>query len=236
MVLLAVAVVCAGMETVRATTSSSSDHYEATEMKFGASASLESCSDEYCAQVSIGDLVGGSGTSGNGTATFGPITPDEPSLDVIVEQGEASQDLLTTESTATKEVVVRIRNYLSNGYVLQMIGDPPKYSNHTLATPASPAASSPGTEQFAINAVANTTPNVGADPVQVPSSQMSFGFVESGYNTPNMFQYTSGDEVARSLTESGQTDYTISMIINVSNATPAGRYAGDFAAVVIPVY
>lgn len=217
----------------------SSPNYQVTETQFNAGMSLESCSDQYCARASIGDMAVGQGSSsggGGGTATFGSINSDEPLLEVIVEPGESNLGILTTEQTATKTTVIRIRSYLSDGYTLQIIGDPPKYGNHTLSTPTSPTQSDPGTEQFAINAVANTTPSVGANPVQVPSDQTSFGEVVEGYNTPNFFQYLSGDVIARSLTETGQTDYTISMIVNIGNKTPAGHYSGSFSAVVVPVY
>jgi hypothetical protein len=180
---------------------------------------------------------------GNGSSTgvtskveFGSITPDEPSLDVIIEPGLSFLGDLSTEQTATKTTIVKVRSYLSNGYFVQVTGDPPKYEGHTLSTPASPALSQPGTEQFGINVVANSSPSVGSNPVQVPSSDFSFGQAYSGYNTTNRFQYNSGDTIASSSVASGQTEYTISMIVNISSLTPSGHYSGDFAAVVIPMY
>lgn len=143
---------------------------------------------------------------------------------------------LTTEHTATKTMTVKISNYMSEGYILQIVGDPPKYNGHTLATPATQTASQAGTEQFGINAVANTSPSVGADPVQDPTGQGAFGAADPAYATPNMFKYASGDTVARSSQNMGSTTYTITMIANVSGVTPSGRYSGDFAAVVIPAY
>jgi hypothetical protein len=68
----------------------------------------------------------------------------------------------------------------------------------------------------------------------VPADTVTFGVVDEDYNTPNSFKFTSGDVVARSQAETGRTDYTISMIVNISNSTPAGHYSGDFSAVVIP--
>jgi hypothetical protein len=73
-------------------------------------------------------------------------------------------------------------------------------------------------------------------PVQIPANQSDFGVVARGYDIPNMFKYTSGDVVARSNQESGRTDYTVSMVVNISSSTPPGRYSSDFAAVVIPAY
>lgn len=215
---------------------SSSNNYQMVESDFTAGGSAESCSTEFCSRVSIGDVSAGSTSNTVSTAEFGSVTPDEPSLEVIVDAGESNLGNLTTEQTASKTTTVRIRSYLSNGYTLQINGDPPKYSSHTLAAPGSPTAASPGTEQFALNAVANTSPSVGANPQQVPSSETSFGTVDPAYAIPNMFKYTPGEVIARSDRESGRTDFTISMIVNIANSTPAGRYFGDYSAVVVPVY
>lgn len=179
---------------------------------------------------------GGKSKSTGSTAQFGTVTDSEPLLEVIVDPGDSNLGVLSAESTAYKTTSIRIRSYLSSGYTLQIVGNPPKYGGHTLNAPSTPTSALPGTEQFGINAVANTTPNVGADPLQVPSSQTSFGVVGDDYKTPNKFKYVSGDEVARSDSESGETNYTISMIVNVANNTPAGHYSGDFSAVVVPVY
>lgn len=222
-----------------ATTTTRSDHFEVSEMQFGSGSTVESCSGsgQYCARVSIGQATsGGESTSASHRASFGPVTPDEPMLEMIVDPGPSDLGELTTERTATKITTVRVRNYLSSGYTLQLVGDPPKYNNHTFAAPSSPTASAKGTEQFAINLVANSDPEIGEDPEQLPSSQTSFGQVEPSYSTPNQFMYQSGDTIARSYRESGRTDYTISMIVNISNNTPAGDFSGEFSAVVIPVF
>lgn len=234
---LLLAAVIAGMSAPAAFAESlKSSNYQATETQFGAGSTQQQCSSQYCTRTSIGDMAVGDSESSQNTASFGPITPEEPMLEVIVDPGVSNLGVLTTEHTATKTTTVQVRNYLSNGYVLQITGSPPKYGNHALASPSSPTASTPGTEQFGINATDNSTPDIGAAAVQVPSGQFSFGVVDAAYSTPNLFKYVSGDTVARSPSSSGRTDYTISMIVNISNATPAGHYSGDFAAVVIPVY
>jgi hypothetical protein len=133
-------------------------------------------------------------------------------------------------------MTAKITSYLSSGYTVQMYGDPPKMRGHTITALTSPTQSQVGKEQFGINVVANTTPDIGANLKQVPDSTTSFGQVNSGYNTPNYFKYVSGDVIAHSSKSSGETDYTISMIINVSNETPAGHYTSDYSIVVIPVY
>lgn len=234
-VLLAASIVIGGTGTAFAVTSSSSN-YQLSETQFNAGSLQETCSDQFCARTSIGSLAVGDSEGSTSTATFGPVTPDEPMLEVIVDPGESNLGILDTEHTASKSSVVRIRNYLSNGYTLQIMGDPPQYGGHMLNTPSSPTAAAPGTEQFAINAADNTTPNIGTGPVQVPSGGFSFGYVTDDYDTPDIFKYTSGDVVGRSDSSSGRTDFTISMIVNISISTPSGRYTGDYSAVVIPVY
>lgn len=181
-------------------------------------------------------MATGGGASTNYSATFGPVTGTDPLLEVIINPGVSNLGDFSSTATATKTTVVKIRSYLSSGYILQIVGDPPKISGHTLTALSLPTASTPGVEQFGINAVANTSPNIGAAPVQVPSSQFSYGVVNSGYNTANLFKYVSGDTVAHSSVASGETDYTISVIVNISNTTPAGHYTADYAAVVVPVY
>lgn len=236
LVLLLVVLVISGNTNTALAVTSSSNNYQITETELGGTTSSKSCSGQYCAKASIGDMASGKAKSIGNTATFGPVTDGEPLLEVIVNPGESNLGVLSAENTATKTTTVQVRNYLSGGYMVQITGSPPKYKDHTLKTPSSPTASVKGTEQFAINAAANTTPQVGAGVVQFPDNLTSFGTVESNYATANMFMYHSGDVVARSLTESGQSTYTISMIVNVSNETPAGHFSGDFSAVVIPVF
>ena len=117
---------------------------------------------------------------------------------------------------------------MSSGYVVQTVSDPPTNTlpnSPALTALSTPTASSPGTEQFGINLVANTSPTTfGANPIQVPDNTFSFGTVASGYNTANLFKYVKGDTIAQSTRSTGETDYTISYLYNISNVTSAGEY------------
>lgn len=232
--LLAGLIVIASASTAVAQTAKSPT-YQVSETQFGSTSAHQNCSAQYCAKASIGDISGGEKMKTN-TASFEPVESSEPRLEVIVEPGVSNLGVLTTETTATKTMIVRISNYLGGGYTLQIDGSPPKFNNHTLSTPTTPTASTPGIEQFAINVAANTNPSVGAAPQQVPADQEVFGVVDDDYDTPNLFKYSSEEIIARSDSESGRTDYTISMIVNVSNSTPAGHFTGDFSAVVTPAF
>ena len=210
-----------------------SPSYQITESQFGTGSSLESCSTEYCARVTIGD---DSNASSATSAEFGKANYSEPLLEMIIESSSSNLGDLSTERTGTKVMNEKIRNYLSGGYMLQIIGDPPKYQDHMLSTSNTIIESLPGTEQFGINVVKNTIPQVGENPVLQPSGGDGTSLIAAGYNTPNVYKYVNGDTIASSQENNGGADLTISMIVNISNSTPAGQYSGDFAAVILPNY
>jgi hypothetical protein len=221
---------------VFAQAASSSSSYGVTEVQFGAGSSLNDCSASYCAKTSAGDLAAGRAASDNYSAQVGFNTSDEPMLEVITEVNNQDLGVLDTATTATAQASVKVRTYLSSGYVMQITGHTPNMGARYLEPLLGATAAEPGTEQFGINLVDNSTPDVGAAPVQVPSGEFSYGAVADGYNTPNEFKYLSGDVVAQSDSSTGETDYTISMIVNISNLTPGGKYTGSFSAVVTPTF
>jgi hypothetical protein len=215
---------------------SSSPHFMVTDPQFGTGSSVNDCSGHYCANSSAGDTTAGQTGSDNYKAQAGGDTSSEPLLEVSTSGGIANLGTLSTTAASTLTMTVSVRCYLTGGYIVQISGDAPSYGLHELPRLTAPTASQPGKEQFGINLVANTTPAVGHNPAQVPSSKTSFGEVTDNYKIANQFMYKDGDIVAQSLTDSGQTDYTISMILNISNATPSGWYTSMFSAVVVPVY
>lgn len=214
---------------------SSSNNYQITEWQFGSGATLDSCSEAYCAQATIGDQ----GAASSGAAPeFGEVETDEPMMEVIIVPGESNLGTLSTERTATKVTEVKVRNNFEGGYTLQVVGEAPKFGNHILNTPATPSESRMGTEQFAINLTANTVPEVGKLPTQVQQTegqQVIYGEPTDNYKTPNLFMYENGGIIAQSVTQKGRTDYTISMIVNISNSTPSGHYSGDLGLFIVPL-
>lgn len=214
----------------------SSGSYQVNEAQFGSGSSVEQCSGSYCSNASLGDLTNGSGSSTNYSAQFGFNTTDEPLLEVSVTQTQQDMGILSAGTTGTASATVSVRSYLSKGYVMQITGSAPRNGPKTVTNMATAATSQQGVEQFGMNLVANTTPSLGSNPVQVPDGSFSFGSVASGYNTPNQFKYVDGDVVAISPTSSGRTDYTISMIMNISDVTAGGQYQGVYSSVVVPMY
>jgi hypothetical protein len=234
-VFAAVLVMAGGFGTVYADFSSSTN-YMVNETQFGAGASLQDCSTNYCAKTSVGDTGVGFTKSNNYSAWNGFNTSSDPFLEVWTDGGSHDLGTLNVNTTATASGVIKVRNYLSSGYVVQITGPPLAMGSHSLTNLTTPTTSHAGAEQFGMNMVANTAPAVGANPTQQVDSTMSFGYAATDYDTANLFKYVDGDIVAKSDSSSGETDYTLSMIVNISNITPGGRYTGSYSAVIVPMY
>lgn len=207
---------------------SSSTSYSVDEVFFGSGGALNACSSSYCSKQAAGELGVGASSSTNYKTQGGFNTDRTPYLAFTVTGGSTDLGVLSVGSATTTTATFSVKSYLAGGYVVQTVSDPPANTpplSSTLQNLTTPTASSPGTEQFGINLVANTSPSTfGANPVQVPDSTFSFGAAATGYNTPNLYKYVKGDTVARSTKSSGETDYTISYLFNISNNTSAGTY------------
>lgn len=154
-------------------------------------------------------------------------TPD-PTLTFLVNTTLVNLGILTYSNPVEATASFSVINYTSYGYVVQTVGNPPSSGGHTLS--AMNGTSTTGTEQFGMNLVANNvataTPAAvfGSDPAQNPNNTYAFGQASSGYGTANTFKYNNGDIIAQALKSSGETDYTISYLANISTSTPAGVY------------
>jgi len=221
--------------TAAATQTSSSPHYSVTETQIGGG-SQQQCSTNYCSKSSAGDTTVGRGSSANYSAQFGSNTTDVPLLQVIAQGGNHDVGVIDNQGTATATFDLQVRNYLMNGYAVQIAGAPPSQGVHSLTALTTPSTSHAGAEQFGINLVDNTAPNIGADPYNSPDGSSATSYLKDDYNTPDIFAYSPNATVAENLSRSGETHFTISMILNVSATTPAGQYKGAFSAVVVPNY
>ena len=213
---------------------SCSSSYGISESFFG-SGGQDTCptvgGNAYCAKQSAGELTVGNTKSTQYQAQAGFNTDRTEWIECAIVGADAVDlGVLDTGTAHSGSVQFRVKSYLSSGYVVQFAGTPPAYAGHTL-TAMTNAASAPGTEQFGINLVANTTPAVGAAPVQHTDTAHSgepfgFGQVAAGYNTANTFTFSPGATIASSSSSSGYTTYTISYIANISPVPPAGTYVG----------
>lgn len=217
---------------------SNSASYKVEESFFGTGGELDASSPGYKAQQSSGELTVGNSASAGYQFQAGFNTSDAPVLEFAVNGGTYDLGILDASTTGAVMASFTVRSYLSSGYVVTVNGSAPSTTGaaHTLTAMNTLAGSSPGTEQFGINLVDNSSPNVGADPAQLPDGTFGFGAAVSGYDTANLFKFIDGDTVAFSTKSSGQTNYSMSIIANVARETPAGQYGGRLNVQVVPTF
>lgn len=222
-----------------------STNYRIDESFVGPGGSLESNSTNYKTAPGGQAIGNGAADTGSGNESSstnyrnqgGSQTTDDPSLTCTVGTSSINFGALSTSTTATGTATFNVLNYTAYGYIVQIIGNTPNSGAHNLTALSSNAASSAGTEQFGINLVANTSPTTfGANPVQVPGGSFSYGVAATNYNTTNSYRYVAGETIASAPKSSGETDYTISYIINVSTTTAGGSYSGNQTLVCVGTY
>ncbi len=221
---------------------SSSSNYKVDEYQFGTGANNDLNSTNYNANASVGSLGVGRSSSTNYDAEAGFITPSEPFLELFINTSTVDLGELTTSTTGSGSGTFWVRTYLSSAYVVQTMSQPPtSEGGRVLAAKATLGVPSVGTEEFGINLVDNSSPDIGADSLNVPDGNYADGVVQSGYNTPNQFKYGVGDIIAHAAATAGnqavgRTDFTISYIANISAVTPAGTYVMPHDIVVTGTY
>lgn len=219
-----------------------SPDYSVNEYHFGTGGEVDLNSAQYKARASTGNLGVGSSSSTNFRAESGSITPDTEYIEFFVNASTINLGQQSTSTTSQGTATFYVKTYLASGYVVRNASAPPSIPLHTLSAPSSAVASAVGTEQFGINLAANTcalclpSTSFGSAPVQIPSSTFSFGAAATGYNTANVYKYVNGDVIAQSTQSSGQTDYTVSYILNISTVTPAGTYTMNHVMVATSTY
>ena len=216
---------------------SSSTNYQIEESYIGPGGQLDSSSSNYGARASLGDTGVGYSSSTNFGLWAGYTTTTDPFIEMVVTPATIDLGTLDTATASYTSAVFYVRTYLADGYVVTTASDPPTNSGNFLAPMTTGGTSSPGTEQFGINLVANTSPaSFGADPVQVPDGTFGFGYAATGYDTANNFRYNKGDIIAQSDSSSGRTDYTISYLYNISDITIGGEYVLEHSVVATSTY
>jgi hypothetical protein len=220
-----------------------SSNYKSNEVFFGTGGDNNQSSANYKASASVGSLGVGNYASTNYKVYSGFLTPNEPFLEMQIDTTNVNLGTLDANAANTGTSTFHVRAYVDSGYTVQTISSAPTYTSgatsHTLAA-MSLGASSPGTEQFGINLVHNTSPaNFGTDPSPQPSSSFATGVAAAGYDTTNQFKYHAGDIIAQTPSGSsgwGLTIYTISYIANISLLTPAGNYTMVHDLVIVATF
>ena len=202
-----------------------STNYRFVETALGGTGGYDSQSANFRADGS-GAILGIGNSLGTGfQINAGNLTTPDPALSFAITSGSVNFGNFSAATTATSTATFEVINYTSFGYVVQILGTPPKYGSHTISAMTSTGSSQTGIEQYGINLVANTSPSsFGANPDQ---GEFGYGVAATNYNTPNNYRFVSGETIASAPKSSGKTIYTISYIVNVSSLTPGGQYTGS---------
>ena len=217
--------------------SQSSGSYRIDESYIGPGGSVQSSSSSYSQSSSLGDTATGDSSSNSYQSQSGFNTTSDPRLVLVINTSAIGFGGFSASVASHAVSTFSVLNYTSSGYSVYTVGSSPSNGSHNLLSMSSSAASQVGVEQFGMNLVANTSPvTFGADPVQVPSGSFSFGTASSGYNNANNFRYNAGEKIAESVKSSGETDFTISYIVNVATTTPGGNYSGNQELLVVGSY
>jgi hypothetical protein len=181
------------------------------------------------ARTSVGNLGIGQSESGSYIGLAGTITPDQEYAELIVPVTTVNMGTLSPGVPGVGTATFSARTYLNNDYIIVSMRNSPTNESGSQIDPMTSATTfNSAIEQFGINLVANTSPATqGANPSRQPLDNGTFAFGEAapGYNTTNNYQYNAGDVIARSVTRGyGETDYTISYMLNIVTITPAGLY------------
>lgn len=215
----------------------SSPSYKVDELFIGTGGSNDSASPSYQGRASIGDLGVGNSASTNFQAYASFTTTGDPVLEVVVSSATLDLGTLSDSTTASGTATFSVRTYLASGYIVITRGATPTSEGGATITPLSAGGvTTVGVEQFGMNLKDNTAPNIGAEAAQIPDSSFSYGYAAPGYDTIDNFRYNSGDTIAQSDSSSGETDYTISYIVNISPITDAGLYIFHQDLVVVGTY
>lgn len=224
---------------------SQSSNYSVNEVQFGAGGQLNTSSTNYKAQTNLGATAAGLTKSPGYWAEAGFLTPNAPFLELKVDAADVDLGTLSSVSASTGTASFHVRAYVDSGYVVMTMNDPPRNESGALMNASTTAsASAAGTEQFGMNLVQNRTncatpapANFGDDPVQQPDNTYANGQAATGYNTCGLFKYIKGDIIANTSGNGwGQTDFTISYIINIAALTKAGSYKMTQDLVAVATY
>jgi hypothetical protein len=199
----------------------------------------------------VGLLGIGTSSSDDFDLNAGFITQDVPYLAFAVTGASVNFGTLSDVSTSSGAAQSGacncsfiVRTYLSSNYTVLTVSDPPTNENGDILDAKSTLGVPSGdqnVEEFGINLVDNTSPNIGANLSNQPDNSFADGQAATGYSTVDQFKYGVGDVIARSAATAtnpavGETYYTISYIAKIKPLTEAGFYEMRHDLVAVPTY
>lgn len=134
---------------------------------------------------------------------------------------------LSTTAVSTGWHTITVGTNAANGVVVTYSGATLTSGANTITALSAGGTSAVGTSQYGINAVANTTPTVGAN----CSGTVPIAAAATGYATADNFKFVSGETIVSSTAAINNTTCTISYIANISGITAAGSYTSTLTYV-----
>lgn len=133
-----------------------------------------------------------------------------------------SSDLgeLSDQETVAAQSQMAVGTNASAGFSIAVHGTTMTAGTNTIRALEEPTESRPGTGQFGINLVANTTPEVGGD----PEGEWANAVASPDYSQPDKYKFVSGDTVAYSPSVSLMKKFTVSYIVNSGPSVKPGVY------------
>ena len=128
---------------------------------------------------------------------------------------------MDTGKTLLAESLMAVGTNATGGFAITVQGTPMSAGIYTIDSPLEPTESRPGSNQFGINLVENTTPAVGKH----AEGEWANAQAAEGYNQPNKFKYVPGDVVAYSPNVSLMKKFTVSYMLNASPSLRPGVYS-----------
>lgn len=127
---------------------------------------------------------------------------------------------LGSQNTLLAQSQMAVGTNASGGFAITANGGAPAAGSSVINGLVAPTESKPGTNQFGINLVQNSTPVIGKD----PEGEWTNAVVSTEYGQPNKYKYVSGDTIAYSPNVSLMKKFTVSYILNSNPNLRPGVY------------
>lgn len=127
---------------------------------------------------------------------------------------------LDPKQTLTAQSEMAVGTNASGGFAIIANGTTLSAGTSVIDALESPTESQPGVNQFGINLVENTTPQIGRN----PEGEWTNAVTADMYGQPDKYTFRSGDVVAYSPNVSLMKKFTVSYIVNSSSNLRAGVY------------
>lgn len=197
----------------------SSGNYQVISDSFNAGGGVVD-SANYSALTAVGEVAMGESSSALYVLKAGtPAYKASPYVSMSVGSDWIDLGYLSTSAVSYNSHTLAVESNAKSGYVLKIYGNTLMNADGDDINEigATAAISSPGTEQFGVNLVANTVPLIGAAP------NLQKAIIDTDYAIANQFAFTDADTIVTA-TKHSKDNFTVSYIANIAGGTLAGAY------------